>query len=489
MILSLRCLIRARRRPLLVAALVAGFLSAPFVAPPSSVATTCSCALDCDDDCTVTQADLDGVITAIFDTTGASACTKADSDLDGRITATDVVAVYRAIAIVPSGCTAAPTRTPTPSPTESSTHTRIPTATSSHTRTRTATPRPPTPTPSPLTTPVSRWIDLAPMPMGGAQEVGVAHLGGVIYVIGGLAPGATDRVEAYDIAANQWRSVAPLPFATHHIGAATHGGFVYAIGGLRPPGFTPTDQVFRYDPTVDRWDPVASMPSRRGAMAVAVSGDRIHVVAGDSFGAVTDHAVYLPAENRWVELAPYPAAREHIAAAAVDGVVYVVGGRSPVSSEAFRWDDDLGWVSLPRMTTRRAGHAATELAGRLVTFGGEGNPSDRNGILSRGRILRPNAEPVDAHRRHECTASRDRSRHHRQPYLRTRRRRCRRIRSRPDQRRARDRLRLTAAWPAPTTSRIELPFRQGHSTLRGSWPGTVGGTPRRSRSPERGESP
>ena len=56
------------------------------------------------------------------------------------------------------------------------------------------------------------WVPLAPM--GEArQEVGVAEVGGQVYVVGGFrgdtAP--TGTAEAYDIASDTWRFVAPLP--------------------------------------------------------------------------------------------------------------------------------------------------------------------------------------------------------------------------------------------------------------------------------------
>jgi N-acetylneuraminic acid mutarotase len=198
-------------------------------------------------------------------------------------------------------------------------------------------------------------------------------------VLGGLLGtpvGETARVDAYDIADDEWTQVASLPVATHHIGAAAVGGHVYAIGGLRTLLFTPTSDVYRYDAGANRWDAVAPLPTARGAMAVAVANGRIHAIAGDSRGAVGDHAAYIPEENRWIELKPYPLAREHIAAATVDGQIYVVGGRGPLTTAAHRWNEAAGdWVQLPPMNQRRAGHAAAALNGLLVTFGGEGNLS------------------------------------------------------------------------------------------------------------------
>jgi N-acetylneuraminic acid mutarotase len=232
------------------------------------------------------------------------------------------------------------------------------------------------------------------MPQGGRQEVGVAHLDGKIYVIGGLAGGESARVDVYDIAGDQWSEAAPLPSARHHVGAAALGGFVYAIGGLQTASFTPTNEVLRYSPGDDEWVAVAPLPTARGALAVAVANGRIHAVAGmnERGLGVRDHAAYIAEENRWVTLADYPLAREHISAATVDGTIYVMGGRSPLDRNAHRWLPEQGiWVPLPQMEVARAGHAAAAMEGRLVVFGGEGSTSQANsrGVFPQVEVYDP----------------------------------------------------------------------------------------------------
>ncbi len=354
----------------------------------------CSCPGDCDADCAVSDNDFASVLSSIFN---FQLCAAADANRDGRISAADVVLanaarVDPALGCRPTVATATPTSSSTATPTSSVT----PSASRTTTATATLTTRPTsTRTPTTVPTPASRWIPLAPLPGGGRQEVGVAHLDGIIYVIGGLSPGATDRVDAYNTAGDAWTDVAPLPIATHHVGAAALDGFVYAIGGLRPPGFTPTDEVYRYDPTENRWQAVAPLPRPRGAMAVAVADGRIHAIGGDATGrqlGVRDHAAYIPEENRWVVMTDFPLAREHIAAAGVNNTIYVVGGRSPLDRNAHQWDSAAEiWIPLPQMNVARAGHAATDLGSRLVVFGGEGTSSNANaqGVFPQVEIYDP----------------------------------------------------------------------------------------------------
>src|SRR5262245_41729102 len=96
------------------------------------------------------------------------------------------------------------------------------------------------------------WLTLAPMGEP-RQEVGVAELGGVVYVAGGfLGDGsASSTAEAYDVAGDSWRFVAALPQALHHPGAATLGGRVYVVGGYDDRGAV--DSLWEYDPAADRW--------------------------------------------------------------------------------------------------------------------------------------------------------------------------------------------------------------------------------------------
>ncbi len=366
----------------------------------------CACPGDCDADCAVSDADFAASMAALFD---SETCPAADADADGRTTAADLLMVHVARIDPPPGCAIAPTPTATatkavtftPSPTASATSTDTAEPSSTPTQTRTPPPtstftlRPTaTPTPTSVPTPQSRWIPLAPLPGGGRQEVGVTVLQDRVYVIGGLAPVASTRVDAYDTSSNSWVEIAPLPDPRHHVAAASLGGYVYAIGGFGGL-FEPQADVYRYDPAADEWDAVASLPRPRGAAAAAVADGRIHVVGGDAEGrglGVRDHSAYIPQENRWVDLNDYPLAREHISAANVDGTLYVAGGRSPLETDVHRWNDNSQvWIPLPPMSVARAGHAVAGYEGRLVVFGGEGRTSNANsdGVFPQVEVYDP----------------------------------------------------------------------------------------------------
>lgn len=360
------------RCPVWFAGLVFAFFIVLYDLQPAGAQSPCSCPGDCNADCTTTRAELDRAVNAIFDP-ALAVCPAADADASGAVKAPDLLLVGQAITLPGAGCMREQLPTPTPT---------VPPSTS----TRVVATRSATATPLPDGTPASTWIPLAPLGEGPRQEVGVTAVDDTIYVIGGFD--GVGRVEAYDVSANEWTTVASLPQARNHIGAAAIGGFVYSVGGFVGNGFTPANQVYRYDPGRDVWREVSPLPTRRGALAVAAVGGLLYAVGGDGpTGNVTRHDVYEPDTGEWTQLPPLPSARNHLAAAAFDGRLYVVGGRfdgggSNNSAALDRYDPGTQqWESLTSMPTARSGLAAAVLNGRLVVIGGEVNPAAPDGVF------------------------------------------------------------------------------------------------------------
>ena len=75
-----------------------------------------------------------------------------------------------------------------------------------------------------------QWVDHAPLATA-RQEVGAARIGGKVYVVGGLLANltATPTVEAYDIALDEWSSVAALPAGRDHMAVSIAWGVVFAL--------------------------------------------------------------------------------------------------------------------------------------------------------------------------------------------------------------------------------------------------------------------
>lgn len=237
-----------------------------------------------------------------------------------------------------------------------------------------------------------RWQSLPDVGGGPVQEIGVAELDGVLYVVGGIDDGFTIRsaVWAYDIAAGTWTATAPMPMPMHHANVATSGGALYVLGGLQDSAFRETGLSWAYDPDADEWTEVAPMDAdqARGAAAMGVIGDTIYLAGGLRGGAsVTLVSSYHPASDTWEhDLAPLPEARDHLVGAAVDGVFYAISGRrggiAGVKGRVDAYDPGLdSWSERAPIPTPRGGMAAGVVAGHILVAGGEGS-SNASGVFA-----------------------------------------------------------------------------------------------------------
>jgi N-acetylneuraminic acid mutarotase len=212
------------------------------------------------------------------------------------------------------------------------------------------------------------------------QELHGATLGDRIYVAGGIAEGnsVTSRVFVLDPGAEEWRRVADMPEARHHMPLVAAGDSLYAIGGYNARGMIPVATVWVYDEAADRWLDRVPLPEPRGASAAGFVNGRIVVVGGVGPGnrLLDSIAIYNPGSGSWTRGAPLPTPRDHLAAAVVDDVLYAAGGRPLDPDRNFaqldRYDPSTaGWTTLAPMPTARGGLEAAALGSAIHVFGGE----------------------------------------------------------------------------------------------------------------------
>jgi len=231
--------------------------------------------------------------------------------------------------------------------------------------------------------PAGTWVSLAPMSEL-RQEMAAAALGGRIYAVGGFA-GRANANTIYDPSGNSWSVGADLPVMTDHAWTVSVGGRLYEGGGS-------SNRVFAYDPAADRWAEAASSAYVHGGTPVAaVIAGQIYV-AGGSGGTMAGNEleVYDPAADRWTTRAPMSCGRNHTAGGAIDGKLYVAGGR-PGSQDCLEVYDPAAdaWTRKVAMPTGRSGAAGAVVGDCLYIFGGEGNASDPNGIFHQVEAYEP----------------------------------------------------------------------------------------------------
>lgn len=254
------------------------------------------------------------------------------------------------------------------------------------------------------------WTTQAPVPVGVA-EVGVAEVGGKIYVIGGTedhgnAPPqvASTQNLIYDPAKNSWKAGAPLPHGTSHAGVAALNGKIYVVGGFdNIVHMDPQASAYVYDPAKDSWRQLPNLSSPRGSVAVAAVGGKIHIFGGRisdkvvkiktpdggemsiGIGTVNTHEVYDPATNRWTPGKPLPApARDHMGVAVLNGKIHLFGGRINDFSDLLDRHDVYDpvkdtWTTAAPLPQARSAGGFTVLNGQIIYAGGECKPGGMPG--------------------------------------------------------------------------------------------------------------
>jgi hypothetical protein len=150
------------------------------------------------------------------------------------------------------------------------------------------------------------------MPFGTASAFHAAvYLNGKIYKFGG----ATNALEIYNIATNQWTIGANYPLSASYLGGFAHGNFIYGAGGFVSSPPAPTSKTFSYDPVSNTWSDaaIADLPATiQGAAAVSSNGGGV-LVGGRVGGSISTSVIsWEQATNVWSSLPSMLAARSNM---------------------------------------------------------------------------------------------------------------------------------------------------------------------------------
>ncbi len=225
------------------------------------------------------------------------------------------------------------------------------------------------------------WQPLAPAGLE-RTEVTAARIGRHVYVAGGFEKTSgktTPVVERYDIDADRWKRVRPLPLAVNHATSVAYRGRVYVHGGYteRRARQSAVRRLYEYTPRTGRWRRLPDSPTPRAAHATAVLGGRLYAAGGaNAGGSIASMETYDFARRKWRRGPSFRGPkRDHTTGVASGGRFYVLGGREGTNNytAAERYDPRRGrWQPLPPMARERAGIASVALPrGRIAVFGGE----------------------------------------------------------------------------------------------------------------------
>lgn len=183
------------------------------------------------------------------------------------------------------------------------------------------------------------WYDLEDNRWGVAPGLpparllaGVAALGSVLYLIGGVSVAdgcevvTTGSVDCYDTITRVWSLLRPLDEGRSSPGVATVDFVIYVFGGLRRRNIVTS--CCRYLPQADKWEQLADLPTDMTSFTTVVVGDKVVLIGGmnNKYRCLDTTYVYHTKSNTWTQGAKLNIARKSAAGFCYNGNVYVCGG-------------------------------------------------------------------------------------------------------------------------------------------------------------------
>lgn len=99
----------------------------------------------------------------------------------------------------------------------------------------------------------------------------------------------------YDEKAHEWKSLAPMDAPRYQHGIAVIGNFLYVVGGQSnydTKGKTAVDTVFRFDPRYNKWMQVASLNEKRTFFHLSALKGYLYAVGGRNAAGELRKCVY-----------------------------------------------------------------------------------------------------------------------------------------------------------------------------------------------------
>ncbi|TKC33689.1 hypothetical protein EI555_011238 [Monodon monoceros] len=199
------------------------------------------------------------------------------------------------------------------------------------------------------------------------------------------------ELRMYDERAQEWRSLAPMDAPRYQHGIAVIGNFLYVVGGQSnydTKGKTAVDTVFRFDPRYNKWMQVASLNEKRTFFHLSALKGHLYAVGGRSAaGELATVECYNPRMNEWSYVAKMSEPHYGHAGTVYGGLMYISGGitHDTFQNELMCFDPDTDkWTQKAPMTTVRGLHCMCTVGDKLYVIGGNHfrGTSDYDDVLS-----------------------------------------------------------------------------------------------------------
>ncbi|XP_031427920.1 kelch-like protein 13 isoform X2 [Clupea harengus] len=185
------------------------------------------------------------------------------------------------------------------------------------------------------------------------------------------------ELRLFDEKAHEWKALAPMDAPRYQHGIAVIGNFLYVVGGQSnydTKGKTAVDTVFRYDPRYNKWIQVACLNEKRTFFHLSALKGYLYAVGGrNAAGELATVECYNPRTNEWTYVAKMNEPHYGHAGTVYGGLMYISGGitHDTFQKELMCFDPDSDkWTQKAPMTTVRGLHCMCTVADRLYVIGG-----------------------------------------------------------------------------------------------------------------------
>lgn len=183
------------------------------------------------------------------------------------------------------------------------------------------------------------------------------------------------------LAQGHWTQIGDMPENRYGHTVNELNGKIYVVGGANTETSVYPRTALVYDTSSGIWTQIPLCNNKiRAAHNSCVVGGRLYVMGGnDSSGTISTMDMFDPSSGQWVSKNSMSTDRGLAACASIGGKIYVIGGMRVVGSnydfDGFMtvevYDTSTGtWAQLADMPTRRWGHSAVALNGKIYVFGG-----------------------------------------------------------------------------------------------------------------------
>ncbi len=174
------------------------------------------------------------------------------------------------------------------------------------------------------------WSYAAPMP-GPLQAFSIGYYQGQIYVWGGLGTlGNQTELWSYQVATNTWTTnLAPVPMAVSSSGYGVIGGRLFNAGSLNSQNpSVPQPQLYSYSVAANSWRSRAPLPTDVYAPGSAVANNNLWLFGGVGSLGVPDSTtqIYNLLKNSWSYGPSLNVGRAGIGGAHVGNYLIAIGG-------------------------------------------------------------------------------------------------------------------------------------------------------------------